>query len=94
METQRMHLQAQWMALLCLMIPAVFAAADESSAVHIYVSVGGGAQADGSLARPYGSLPDAVEAVRALRKAGNTRPAVITLRGGRHQFSKTMILGL
>ena len=55
----------------CLAVPG------ESYALDIYVSVDGGAQADGSLAKPYGSLPDAVEAVRALRKAGNTEPVVI-----------------
>ena len=41
MKTQRVHLQALWMAVLCLMIPVAFAAADEKSAVDIYVSVDG-----------------------------------------------------
>jgi len=58
------------------------------------VSVDGGAQADGSLAKPYGSLPDAVEAVRALRKAGNAEPVAITLREGRHQLNQTLVLGV
>jgi len=58
------------------------------------VSIDGDAQADGSLTKPYGSLPDAVEAVRALRKAGNTEPAVITLREGRHQLNQTLVLGI
>ena len=66
----------------------------ESFAVDIYVSVDGGAQADGSLAKPYGALPDAVEAVRALRKEGNTEPVKIILRKGRHQLSQTLVLGL
>ena len=63
-------------------------------AAEIYVSVDGSAQADGSLTKPYGSLPDAVEAVRALRKAGNTEPAVIVLREGRHQLDQTLVLGM
>ena len=94
MKTQRTHSRAKWLAVLCSIVLLVFAVADECSALDIYVSVDGGAQADGSLANPYGSLPDAVAAVRALRKAGNTEPAVITLRGGRHQLSQTLVLGL
>lgn len=39
-------------------------------AAEIYVSVDGSAQPDGSLAKPYGSLPAALGAVRVLRKAG------------------------
>ena len=82
------------MVFIWLLILVVFAVPDASFALDIYVSVDGGAQADGSLAKPYGSLPDAVEAVRVLRKAGNTEPAVIRLRGGRHQLNQTLVLGL
>ena len=77
-----------------LLMLVVFAAPGESFALDIYVSVDGGAQADGSLAKPYGSLPDAVEAVRALRKAGHTEPVVIILREGRHQLNQTLVLGM
>ena len=49
---------------------------------------------DGSLTNPYGSLPDAVAAVRALRKAGSTEPVVIKLREGRHQLNRTLVLGI
>ncbi|MFC1766740.1 right-handed parallel beta-helix repeat-containing protein, partial [Planctomycetota bacterium] len=63
-------------------------------AVEFYVSVDGSAQADGSLTKPYRSLPAAVEALRALRKAGNTEPVVIVLREGRHQLNQTLVLGL
>jgi len=94
MQTQRVYLRAEWMAILCLIMLVVFAVADESFALDIYVSVDGGAQADGSLTKPYGSLPDAVEAVRALRKAGNKEPVVIKLREGRHQLNQTLVLGL
>ncbi|MBC7294485.1 MAG: right-handed parallel beta-helix repeat-containing protein, partial [Thermoleophilia bacterium] len=49
---------------------------------------------DGSLEHPFRTLPRAVEAVRALRRAGNNRPAVIYLREGRHQLTETLVLGL
>ncbi len=62
-------------------------------ATDIYVSVEGSVQADGSLTNPYGSLPEAVKAVRALRKEGNTEPVQIILREGRHQLSQTLVLG-
>ena len=93
-KTQRELLRLRWMALLVLSNLVVVAAPSESLALDIYVSVDGDAQADGSLAKPYGSLPDAVEAVRDLRKAGNTEPAMITLRGGRHQLNQTLVLGI
>ena len=83
-----------WMVFPWLLLLVVFAVPHASFALDIYVSVDGGAQADGSLAKPYGSLPDAVEAVRALRKAGNTEPAMIILREGRHQLNQTLVLGL
>ena len=82
------------MVFLWILLLVVFAVPDASFAMDIYVSVDGGAQADGSLAKPYGSLPDAVEAVRALRKAGNTEPVKIILREGRHQLNQTLVLGL
>ena len=69
-------------------------AAVSASIFDIYVSPEGHAKADGSLAKPYGRLPDAVEAVRTLRQAGNTEPAKIILRGGRHQLDQTLVLGL
>ena len=79
---------------LIVLLLLVFVVQGEGLALDIYVSVDGSAQADGSLARPYGSLPDAVEAVRALRKSGNTEPTVIILREGRHQLNQTMVLGM
>ena len=94
MRTQRMSFRLRWIVFQWLLMLVVFAVQGESFAMDIYVSIDGGAQADGSLAKPYGSLQDAVEAVRALRKAGNTEPAVITLRGGRHQLNQTLVLGL
>ena len=43
---------------------------------------------------PAGSIPDAVSAVRALRSSGNSDPAVIYLREGRHHLDETLVLGL
>ncbi|WPJ96235.1 right-handed parallel beta-helix repeat-containing protein [Coraliomargarita algicola] len=65
-----------------------------STATELYVSVDGGSNADGSLAMPYANLPDAVEALRALRQAGNVEPATIYLREGRHSLNQTLVLGL
>lgn len=65
-----------------------------STATELYVSVDAGANADGSLAKPYSSLPNAVEALRALRQAGNLEPATIYLREGRHSLNQTLVLGL
>lgn len=70
------------------------AAADACSARDIYVSVAGHARADGSLTKPYGSLPQAVEAVRALRRSGLKEPVRIILREGRHPLKQTLVLGM
>ena len=59
----------------------------------IYVSVDGASRADGSLSNPYGSIPDAVEAVRVLRSSGFDKPVVIYLCEGRHQLEETLVLG-
>ncbi len=63
-------------------------------AADIHVSIGGSIQADGSVDRPYASIADAVEAVRALRGSGDIDPAVIYLREGRHQLDNTLVLGI
>ena len=94
MKTQSISIRLRWIVFQWLLMLVVFTLADASFAMDIYVSVDGSAQADGSLAKPYGSLPDAVEAARALRKAGNTEPVKIILRGGRHQLNQTLVLGL
>ncbi|VGO12982.1 hypothetical protein PDESU_01536 [Pontiella desulfatans] len=65
-----------------------------AQAMELHVSPDGNGQADGSLAKPYGSLSEAVEAVRGLRQAGHAEPARIVLREGRHQLSETLVLGL
>ena len=72
MKTQRISFRLSWIAFRLLLMLVVLAAQEESFAADIYVSVDGDTQADGSLAKPYRSLPVAVEAARALRMAGNT----------------------
>jgi hypothetical protein len=71
-----------------------FVVLGESYATEIVVSVDGHAQADGSPERPYGTLTDAVKAVRAWRQAGHTEPVTIVLREGRHQLNRTLVLGM
>ena len=94
MDVQRMSIQSRRIISCLLLLAVIFVVHGESLATELYVSIDGDEQADGSLAKPYGSLLDAVEAVRALRKAGNTEPAVITLREGRHQLNQTLVLGI
>ncbi|MFC1766676.1 right-handed parallel beta-helix repeat-containing protein, partial [Planctomycetota bacterium] len=94
MKKQGFTMRAKWRVALGLTMLVVFTLADVSFAKDIYVSVDGDAHADGSQSQPYGSLPAALEAVRALRKAGNAEPAVIVLREGRHQLKQTLVLGL
>lgn len=62
--------------------------------VEVYVSLEGDDTAAGSISAPFATIPKAVEAVRALRQSGNTKPATIYLRGGRHQLNQTLVLGL
>lgn len=80
--------------VLPLLISHASVLAQTEDVTSIYVGPEGGDQANGSLARPFGSLPEAVDAVRALRNSGNTDPAVIYLREGRHQLDETLVLGL
>ncbi|MFC1760855.1 right-handed parallel beta-helix repeat-containing protein [Planctomycetota bacterium] len=94
MKCQHRFVGSKRIVFQLLLMLVILAAQSDSLAKDIVVSVDGDAQADGSLAKPYGSLPDAVEAVRALRKAGNTEPAKIILREGRHQLNQTLVLGL
>jgi len=94
METQQMSIKSRCVILRLILVLVAFVVHGESQAMDIYVSVDGNAQADGSMAKPYGSLPDAVKAVRALRQSGHTEPAVIYLREGRHQLNQTLVLGM
>jgi hypothetical protein len=94
MKTQEMSIQSRRVVALGLLWVLAFLVQGEGFAEEVYVSVDGAAQADGSAAKPYGSLPDAVNAVRALRKSGHTEPVTIVLREGRHQLNETLILGM
>ncbi|QDU86694.1 hypothetical protein Pla175_00440 [Pirellulimonas nuda] len=81
-------------AVVCVLVSAWLSAQRASDGAEVYVSVDGGARADGSMEKPFGSLADAVAGVRALRKGGDTAPATIFLRGGRHQLNQTLVLGV
>ncbi|TWU44383.1 hypothetical protein Q31b_19190 [Novipirellula aureliae] len=63
-------------------------------AKELYVSTLENVGANGSLEAPYGSLPDALKAVRELRQSGYADPVRIVLREGRHQLNQTLVLGL
>ncbi|MDF7823549.1 putative glycoside hydrolase [Pontiellaceae bacterium B12227] len=65
-----------------------------SYAREVYVSPEGHAQGDGSLERPYATLPEAVQAVRTLRTSGYKEPVSILLRAGRHPLKETLVLGV
>ncbi len=65
-----------------------------SKTAEYYVSVDGDDSGNGSLSDPFATIPQAVEAVRELRKNGNTIPAIIYLREGRHQLNQTLVLGI
>ena len=62
--------------------------------LELYVSVTGNDTASGTLSEPFATIPKAVDAVRELRRSGNTKPVVIYLREGRHQLNQTLVLGL
>ena len=79
--------------LLLLLLPVCIAIQGCSQRAEVFVSPQGDDLAEGSMAHPYQSLPRAVEAVRAMRSAGNADPIVIYLRDGRHQLNETLVLG-
>ena len=94
MSTQRSTMQSRRSILCLLLLWRALAGLGQLHAADIYVSVEGNAQADGSLAKPYSSLPDAVKAARALRRSGHTEPITLVLREGRHQLDQTLVLGM
>ncbi|WP_158973957.1 right-handed parallel beta-helix repeat-containing protein [Cellulophaga sp. L1A9] len=71
-----------------------FSACKTNEANNFYVSVEGENNATGTLLEPFATITKAVDAVRELRKNGNTQPATIYLRGGRHQLKETLVLGI
>jgi len=79
---------------ISLFIILLFASTACNKTIELYVSPEGNDMASGSLSEPFATIPQAVDAVRDLRKAGNTNPATIYLREGRHQLTQTLVLGL
>lgn len=78
-----------------LFAPFVFSPLEGATdRIEIHVAPQAGATTDGSADHPYAMLPDAVNALRDLRDAGNAKPAVIYLRQGRHQLLETLVLGV
>lgn len=80
------------MGLAALLVALV--AVSGVQAKELYVSVDGGGQGDGSIGKPFGSLPQAVEATRDLRGSGYGEPIVVYLRDGRHQLNESLVLGM
>ena len=82
------------LALGLLLFTTMVLGGRSEAELEIYVAVKGDPQADGSIDRPYGSLVEAVNAVRTSRAAGRTDSAVVYLREGRHQLEQTLVLGM
>ncbi len=76
---------------VCLL---VFPACNSHETIELYVAQDGNDTASGSLSSPFATIPKAVEALRELRKNGNSNPAIIYLREGRYQLTKTLVLGI
>ncbi|MFC2090514.1 right-handed parallel beta-helix repeat-containing protein [Bacteroidota bacterium] len=80
--------------LLLLLVIFTIMGCGQQKMLEIYVSPDGDDMAEGSLSSPLATLPAAVEKVRELRTSGNTDPATIYLREGRHQLDQTLVLGI
>jgi hypothetical protein len=78
---------------ICIIIIFTNLACNTGESIELYVSVEGNDNSVGSLSAPFATIPKAVEAVRELRKNGNSNPATIFLREGRHQLNQTLVLG-
>ena len=81
-------------AVLCFFAMLVFASCNTGKTIELFVSVEGNDNANGSISEPFATIPKAVEAVRELRETGNSSPATIYLRDGRHQLDQTLVLGI
>lgn len=60
--------------------------------IEFHVSPAGAVTGDGSPAMPYASLAQARDALRARRRAGQTRPATVWLRGGTYRLRDSFVL--
>ncbi|MDX2432503.1 MAG: right-handed parallel beta-helix repeat-containing protein [Bacteroides sp.] len=94
MKTFNKMVRSNRIALLLLMFLIAFSGCSEAETIEIYVSLEGDDLADGSISSPYATLPKALGALRALRNSGNTSPATIYLREGRHLLNQTLVLGI
>ncbi|RAJ12342.1 right-handed parallel beta-helix repeat-containing protein [Arenibacter echinorum] len=80
--------------VLCLFFVSCANEAKEKTPKEIYVALDGDDGAEGSISKPVATIYGAVEAVRAMRKAGETSPVVIYFREGRHALTETLVLGM
>lgn len=78
--------------ILALLFLVMFSRCTSSDTITVYVSPKMNTSGDGSLSHPFGSIPEALSAVRSERQLGNTAPAIIYLREGRHQLNETLVL--
>ena len=88
MKTQRMYRRSRWMVCLWLLMLVGFAVPDASFALDIYVSVEGGAQADGSLAKPVISKNSSVDKIQRFlnlfrRGCRKSHPRILPSRSNR-----------
>ena len=94
METNHGLFRIKGIAVLFLFSLLLFAACNTGNTIELYVAVDGDDNSNGSISTPFATIPRAVESVRDLRKEGNSKPATIYLRDGRHQLNQTLLLGL
>lgn len=84
----------KWTFYLLLVVLLTFSACESSQTIELYVSVEGNDGAGGSITEPFATILKAVDAVHKLRKNGNSNPAIVFLRDGRHQLTQTLVLGI
>jgi len=94
MKTTFDHFKFKGIVFMLLFSLLTFSGCSNKNKIEIYVSVKGNDNANGSLQEPFATIPKAVDAVRDLRKSGDTNPATIYLREGRHQLNQTLVLGM
>lgn len=94
MKTPLKFVKNTQVIVLGMLILFVISACNTDQSTGLYVSVEGSEHADGSLEDPFGSIHQAVAAVREMRKSGLTEPVTIYLREGRHQITETLVLGM
>lgn len=81
-------------AALCVAVFLATTACNTSKTIELLVSVEGNDSYTGNVSDPFATIWKAVEALRDLRKSGNSNPEVIYLRDGRHQLDETQVPGI